>query len=328
MKVFVTGGTGFLGKAVIESLLENGHAVRAMVRSPKARLPQGAEAIELALSDPARLRGALAGCDAVVHLAGKVSRDPADAAEMHAIHVEGTRALLDAMEAASVRRLVLASTSGTIAVRKTGGRIATEVDEAPLEVIGRWPYYVSKRFQEQEVARRDAAGRVEAVVLNPSLLLGPGDDRMSSVGDVHKVLHGRIPAITDGTVAFVDTRDAAPAFVAALERGRRGERYLLNGSNMSVRSFIERVTRAGDVAMPRVKLSERWAVLGARAIEGVYGALDRSPPVDAVSVEMACHHWGCSSAKAQAELGFRARDPQETIQDTVRDLERRGLFRR
>jgi dihydroflavonol-4-reductase len=328
MKIFVTGGTGFLGGAVIGALLENKHSVRAMIRDKRSRLPAGAEGVEARFDDKQQLAQALEGCDAIIHLAGKVSRDPKDASEMHWIHVEATQSLLDAAEAAKVRKFVLASTSGTIAVNKDSSRAANESDNAPLEIVGRWPYYMSKVLQEKEVLRRNEKDRIEAVILNPSLLLGPGDERLSSVGDILNILNKRVPAVTDGTAAFVDVRDCAPAFVAALERGRRGERYLLNGANMSMRSFFERIARAGDVSPPKLKLPAKWAFASAKLMEGLYHAADRSPPVDAVSVDIGTHHWACDASKAKKELGFNPRDPQETIGDTVRDLEKRGLFRR
>jgi dihydroflavonol-4-reductase len=328
MKLFVTGGTGFLGKAVVSAALDAGHEVRAMVRDARARLDARAEKIEVRLDDAPALREHLRGVDAIVHLAGKVSRDPRDSAAMHAVHVEGTVRLLDAAEAAGVRRVVLASTSGTIAVSEDGRRLATEEDTPPFELIGRWPYYTSKHLQEQEVLRRDRADRVEAVILNPSLLLGPGDDRMSSTGDVLDVLTGNVPALTEGTVAFVDVRDCTGPFLAALERGRRGQRYLLNGANMKVRSFAERVALAGDVSAPRVRLSATWARRSARLLDGLAQAVGRDSPVQVAAVDMATHHWGCNAAKARRELGFAPRDPQETIVATVRDLETRGLFRR
>jgi dihydroflavonol-4-reductase len=328
VRVFVTGGTGFLGARVIESLSAAGVGVVAMVRDERAKLPAGAERALVRLDAGDRLVEALRGSEAILHLAGKVSRDPKDASEMHWIHVEATRMLLDAAEKAKVRRFVLASTSGTIAVKATAGRPATEADHAPIEIIGHWPYYMSKHLQEEEVLRRNQADRIDAVILNPTLLLGPGDERLSSTGDVLRVLHGRMPALTDGTVALVDVRDAAPAFVSALQRGKRGQRYLLNGANLSVKSFVERIARSGEVSMPLFSMPKRWAIASAKLLEGLYQVVERVPPIDAVSVDMGCHHWDCSSALAEAELGFKARDPQATIRDTVVDLERRGLFRR
>ncbi|MBK6689186.1 MAG: NAD-dependent epimerase/dehydratase family protein [Deltaproteobacteria bacterium] len=327
MLLFVTGGTGFLGRAVIDALLAAGHQVRAMVRDPRHKLPSAVDAVEVGFEDGGRLRELLSGVDAIVHLAGKVSRDPKDSAAMHHLHVECTQKLLDAAEAAQVKRIVLASTSGTIAVNAEPRRLATEDDEPPFELIGKWPYYTSKRLQEQEVLRRDKKGTIEGVVLNPSLLLGPGDERLSSTADVLNILNRRVPAITDGTVALVDVRDVAPMFVKALT-AKRGERYLLNGANMSVRSFVERVALAGGVGVPKLKLKTSWAVAGAKFMESVAEVLDRVPPIDAVSVDMGGYHWGCSSKKAERELGFVARDPQATITATVRYLEEKRLFRR
>jgi dihydroflavonol-4-reductase len=97
---------------------------------------------------------------------------------------------------------------------------------------------------------------------------------------------------------------------------------------MSVRSFFDRIARAGDVSPPKLKLPNRWALVSAKVLEGIYHAAERTPPVDAVSVDIGNHHWACDASLAKKELGFAPRDPQETIGDTVRDLERRGLFRR
>ena len=97
---------------------------------------------------------------------------------------------------------------------------------------------------------------------------------------------------------------------------------------MSVRSFFERIARAGDVAPPKLKLPNRWALASAKVVEGICHAASMTPPVDAVSVDIGTHHWGCDATRAKKELGFQPRDPQETIGDTVRDLEARGLFRR
>ncbi|MBK8011815.1 MAG: NAD-dependent epimerase/dehydratase family protein [Deltaproteobacteria bacterium] len=328
MKLLVTGGTGFLGRAVVRSVLGRGHNVRAMVRDGRVRPIEGAELVEATFDDTQALEAMLSGIDAVLHLAGKVSRDPKDAAEMHWIHVEATQKLLNAMERSGVRRLILASTSGTIAVSSTPRPDATERDEAPLELLGRWPYYLSKRLQEEEVLRRNARGSIEAVILNPSLLLGPGDERLSSTTDVLNILNGRVPAITPGSAAIVDVRDCAEAFAEAIAHGRAGERYLLNGANMSIRSFVERVAHAGGVSPPRLRLPGRWALAGAKVLDGLCHATGRTPAVDIASVDIAAHYWNCDASKAKEELRFTARDPQTTLRDLVLDLEHRGLFRR
>lgn len=328
MKVFITGGTGFLGRAVVDALLEAGHEVRAMVRNTRHGLPEAVDAQVLGFEDKDALSAALEGCDAVMHLAGKVSRDPKDAGPMHWIHVTATQVLLDAMAAAGIKRFLLASTSGTVAVSEHEGRPATERSKPPFEVIGKWPYYTSKLYQEQEVLRRHQKGEIDAVILNPSLMLGPGDDRLSSSTDVLNVLNGRVSALTDGTVALVDVRDCAPAFVTALDKGKGGERYILNGANMSVRVFVERICTAGDVGIPKLKLPSKWALRGAKVLDGIAKAMDRTPDIDPVSVEIGSHHWGCDASKAKDTLGFTARDPQETINATVSFLETKGLFRR
>ena len=279
------------------------------------------------LLDPEALAQAMQGCEAVIHLAGKVSRDKQMAGAMHEVHVGGTRSLLAAMKQVGLRKLVVSSTSGTVGMAKDAPWTpATEAQTPDFDLLGRFPYYTSKLYQEQALAR--AADDVDAIILNPSLLLGPGDVRMSSTEDVLDILEGRVPAVSEGTVALVDVRDAAPAFIAALERGRAGERYLLNGANLSLRNFAQRVAVAGNIRGPAIKLSGKWAVRGAKLLSGVFETLDRDAPLDPVSVELGTLHWSVDASKATEELGFSARDPQVTIEATVRDLVDRGMFRR
>jgi len=325
MKLFVTGGTGFLGRAVVRALAASGHEIATMIRRPGGPAPHGARAVHVDLQDVKGLTKALKGIDAVIHLAGKVSRAPRDSAEMYTIHLDGTRKLLRAMNAAKVGKMVLASTSGTIAVSDESGPPMDEDHEPKFEIIGRWAYYASKRLQEKEVLAWHERGDGEAIILNPSLLLGPGDEKLSSCSDVLNILNGRVPAYTDGTMAFVDVRDCAPAFVAALD-APCGQRYLLNGANMGVRQFIQRVSLAGDVAPPRFRLPHRWAINGARVMEALYDTIDRVPPIDPVSVDMSGHNWACDARRAKKKLGFTARDPQVTLTDTIGDLAHRGLF--
>ncbi len=326
MKLFMTGATGFLGKEVANAAIAAGHDVRALVRDPGRGLDH-LDVVEGSLNDSDAVKEGLQGCQGILHLAGKVSRNPDDASAMHEVHVEGTSKLLDAAEAAGVHRIVVASTSGTIAVSAENVGPMDEAHRPDFEVVGQWPYYTSKHLQEREVLRRHEDGRIDAVLLNPSLLLGPGDDRISSTGDVLDILHRRVPALTKGTVAFIDVRDAAPCFIEALRKGKGGRRYLLSGANMRLRTFVERVALTGGVRVPKIELPKKWAIRSSKILDGVWGALGAEAPVDPVSVEMGSHFWDCDSRRAESELGLATRDPQTTISDTVRYLSDRGLFR-
>jgi dihydroflavonol-4-reductase len=320
----VTGGTGFLGAHLVRQLVARGERVRVLSRGGADDLPEGAEKIAgdvvADLDGALPLAKALEGCARVYHLAGFVSRDPDDGQRMMRVHIDGTRRLLDAAKAAGVQRVVVASTSGTIAVSKEPEPIADESWPFATELVGNWPYYLSKIYQEKLAATYE-----NVVIVNPSLLLGPGDDRQSSTGDVKKFLRKEIPIVPPGGINFVDARDAAQATMAAMERGRAGERYLLGGPNWTLAEFFGRLERASKVRGPRFKLPDRVALGATSLLEHAYKALNKQAPVDRISVEMSQVFWYCDSSKAERELGFVARDPGETLDDTIRDLRNRMI---
>jgi dihydroflavonol-4-reductase len=325
-KLLVTGATGFLGTHLVERLLANeSSGLRILARSPVPGLRErGVEVAEGSILDESAVAAALERVSVVFHLAGKVSRNPDDAAELYRVHVQGTAVLCKAAKRAGVDRIVLASTSGTVAVTEDGETIPDEKFPPPLKLIGKWPYYTSKLYQE-ETARRECQGGPELLILNPSLLLGPGDKRLSSTEDVLRLLASEIPVIPPGGVNFVDVRDAAAAFESALSRGRSGERYLLGGPNWSFETFFAKLSRAGGVKGPRIKLPERIYSLAGKAVDAFYRQWDRTPPVDRVSVEMGQCFWWLDPSKAERELGFQARDPYETLYDTVAYIKKEFL---
>lgn len=318
--VLVTGATGFLGKALVARLAAAGHRVRMLGRSaPGPDLLAHGEFVQADLAERAAVKRALAGVDVLYHLAGMVSFDPADGPAMYRLHVAGTRGLLEEVRArGGLERMVLASTSGTTAASRTE-RTATEEDLAPVEVVGRWPYYLSKIYEEKLVLEFAGKHALPVVVLNPSLLLGPGDDRLSSTWTVMRFLQRDLPAMPNGGISFVDVRDAAEAFVAALDRGELGGKHLM-GVNMSMSEFFERLERISGVPAPRLRLPSKVNVAGAKLLEKLARARGREPALDAASVEIAEHWFWVDSRKAERELGFAPRDPQETLQDTVLDL--------
>lgn len=315
MKILVTGGTGFLGAHVVARLVSAGHSVRVLSRSPPASPQPGVELVPGDLGEVDSLRRAVHGTDVIYHLGGRVDFDPRRGREMYQLHVDGTRRLLEVARQTPVQRIVLASTSGTIAVSRHEV-ICDEKGDYPIAVVGRWPYYLSKIYQEKLALRFCQEASIPLVVLNPSLLLGPGDDRLSSTWIVSKFLNRDIPAMPSGGLSFVDCRDAADAFVAALESGEIYGRHLI-GTNMSFREFFGRLSRLTGVAAPALRLPSQANVLGASLVERWAKLRGVDPPIDRHSVDIGEHFFYVDSTKAQRMLGFHARDPQETLQETV-----------
>jgi dihydroflavonol-4-reductase len=318
MQILVTGGTGFLGEHVVRCLLDRGHDVRVLARSRSPLLD--ALDVDMVRGDVLagdELAAAMAGCDAVMHLAGLVSREPDEGQRMMRVHVDGTRRVLQEMRAHGVRRMILASTSGTVAVSRDEEILDEEAGYA-TEVVAGWPYYASKIYQEKLAFALGVELGIEVVAVNPSLLLGPGDRRITSTLDVVRFLRRQIPVVPEGGINFVDVRDAAVAMVAALDQGRAGERYLLGGPNWTVAEFFGRLSRAAKVPAPRLRMPEKVARFGASVLEHVYRTwIDREPPLDRISVEMAQHYWWLDASKARRELGFEPREPGLTLVDTV-----------
>ena len=318
MKLLVTGGTGFLGSTLVPLLREAGHDVRVLVRSD-APFP-GAESVKGDVRDPESIRRALDGVEGLYHLAGLVSRDPADARRMYELHVEGTRHLLEAAARAKLKRIVLASSSGTIGVSRFR-RVATEEDDYPIETVGKWPYYLSKIYEEKiaiELSRRG----LPVVILNPSLLLGPGDGRMSSTQDIFRFLMGRIPVMPRGGISFVDVRDAAQVFLAALTQGNLGERHLIGAANWEFTEFFARLGRIAHRPPPLLRMPSPLKVAAARWLETWARDRGREPELPASDVEMGECWFFIDSTKSERLLGFRPRDPVETLSDTVRYVQR------
>jgi len=318
VKLLVTGGTGFLGSTLVPLLREAGHDVRVLVRSD-APFP-GAESVKGDVRDPESIHRALDGVEGLYHLAGLVSRDPADARRMYELHVEGTRHLLEAAARAKLKRIVLASSSGTIGVSRFR-RVATEEDDYPIETVGKWPYYLSKIYEEKiaiELSRRG----LPVVILNPSLLLGPGDGRMSSTQDIFRFLMGRIPVMPRGGISFVDVRDAARVFLAALTQGNVGERHLIGAANWEFTEFFGRLGRIAHRPPPLLRMPSPLKVAAARWLERWARDRGREPELPASDVEMGECWFFIDSSKSERLLGFRPRDPVETLSDTVRYVQR------
>jgi len=317
-KILLTGGTGFLGRHIVRQMLDAGAKnLKVMAsRVPEWMRDAGVEPAEGSVTDRDALADACKDVSAIFHLAGKVSRNNDDAAQMNRIHLEGTRLLCEAATEAGVQTIVLASSSGTIAVSEDE-QIFDETFPQPVDVFSRWAYYASKYYQERTALDNfDGEGR-KLVIMNPSLLLGPGDERLSSTKPVLDFLARKIPYSPGGGLNFVDARDAAAAFINALEKGRHQEKYLLGAANMTFQQFFGRLERLSGVAAPAMKLPKRLAIAGSGLIDSLYGNWGKTSPIEPSEVEQAEYFWYFDSTKGHEALNFMPRDPQETLQDTI-----------
>ncbi|HJS50664.1 MAG TPA: NAD-dependent epimerase/dehydratase family protein [Pyrinomonadaceae bacterium] len=324
-KILITGGTGFLGTHIVRTLLASGEKnLRVMAsRVPQWMTDAGVEAAAGSVTRREDVAAAVRNVSVVFHLAGKVSRDNADAAAMNKVHVEGTRLLCEGAKEAGAQTIILASSSGTIAV-SADEEVFDETYPQPVELISRWAYYASKYYQERTaLAEFDGDGR-KLVILNPTLLLGPDDERLSSTKVVLDFLARKIPYCPSGGLSIVDARDTAAAFINAVEKGAHQERYLLGAANMTFAEFFGRLERLSDVRSPSLRMPKKLAVAGSTFIESVFSNWGKASPVGSKEVDQAEHFWYFDSTKAKGELGFEPRDPQETLNDTIKYL--RGAF--
>ena len=322
---FVTGSTGLLGNNLVRLLAGRDVRVKALARSREKAARQFAgfqvEIIEGDMLDVARFAPALAGCDALFHTAAYF-RDSYKGGKhwdrLHAVNVEGTGRLLEAAYAAGVRRAV--HTSSAAVLHGSAGQF---IDET----MGRWEadaddYQRSKLLTDRAV-RAFLDGHPDMFVSSvlPGWMFGPGDVGPTSAGQlvmdfVRRKLPGRIP----GSFSVVDARDVAQHQVAALERGRSGERYLAAGRHMAMDELFRLLAEASGVAAParRVPLPALRAL--AAGYELYAGVTGRPVPLSRASVKLLEQQAGRSHydhAKSERELGCMFRPAAETLADTV-----------
>lgn len=323
MRIAITGSTGFLGRHLVDRLGET-HDLVCISRSGLA--PEGCTGKRIDVVKGRGLKAAFAKADVVIHAAGLVSHSIERAQDTWDVHVTGTQNVIEAAVSTKVGRVILLSTSGTVAVSADPDFVGREDDSPPESIISAWPYYRSKLYAEQIAL---SAEGVDVVSLNPSLLLGPGDEVGGiSTHAVSVFLDEGVPFAPPGTISFVDVRDVAAAVDAALTRGTAGERYLLAGGNMRFSEFYSRLARITGrdqplASMPRATRRALSWFPGWGRERGISAGV--GPVISREDLELACHHWAVDSGKAEAELGWVPRGPTETLEDTVEDiLEQKG----
>lgn len=261
-RALVTGASGFIGGAVVRLLLSQGFRVRALARptSPRENLPPSCEIVEGDVCDRDAVRRAMAGVDALFHLAADYRLWTPDPAALIRVNVEGTEVVMREALRAGVPRIVHTSSVATLAATSAGPS-AESSRLGPEQAFG--AYKLSKILSERLVERLVAEEGLRATIVCPSTPLGPGDLRPTPTGRiVAEALRGGVPAYVDTGLNIVHVDDVAAGHVAALRHGEIGERYILGGANLTLQELLTEISRIAQRPPPRVKLPY-WPLVGA-----------------------------------------------------------------
>ena len=327
--VLVTGASGFVGSAVARAARERGYAVRVLVRPTSPRKNIEALDAEVAVGDmrdEASMRAAMRGVRYLLHVAADYRLWAPDPQEIERANLEGTEATMRAALAEGVERIVYTSSVATLKVTRDG-HIADETSPLTAEqAIG--VYKRSKVLAERAVERMINDARLPAVIVNPSTPIGPRDVKPTPTGRIIvEAALGKIPAFVDTGLNLVHVDDVAAGHLLALEHGRVGERYILGGENLPLQQMLADIAAATGRKAPTLSLP-RWPLYPlAFGAECVAKITKREPFVTIDGLKMSKNKMYFTSAKAERELGYRARHYREGLQDALEWFREAGYLR-
>jgi len=317
-KTLVTGGTGFVGRAVVEELLAAGRPVRVLVRNPAHAALAGLNVSTAVgdLTDPESLKRALEGCTHLFHVAADYRLWVPDPAAMYAVNVDGTRQLLEAAAAQNLTRVVYTSTVGALG-NPGDGTPGTE--DTPVHLEDMVGHYKRSKFLAEQVALDFARQGLPLVVVNPSTPVGPWDSRPTPTGQIIvDYLKRRMPAYLETGLNLVHVKDVAKGHLLAEAKGQVGEKYILGNKNLSLSAIFQLLAEITDIPAPTVKLPY-WPVLGlAYADEFFSTYIRRQPPrMPVTAIRMAKKFMYFDNRKAIESLGLTLTPVRQALADAV-----------
>ncbi|WP_413289626.1 SDR family oxidoreductase [Bdellovibrio sp. HCB337] len=327
MKVLVTGANGFLGSWLTRALLKQGHEVYALVRAQSDLSELEGVSCNYVygdITDLDSLYKSFTDIDTVFHTAGLIAYKKSDRAKMEKVNVFGTENVVDACLTKKVRRLVYISSVVAVGAGFSPDQVLNE--ESPYNVkhlnLG---YFETKRAAEKLVMEACQKKNLNCVILNPSTIYGAGDARKGSRGTQLKVAQGRFGFYTSGGVSIVALEDVVSAILAAWDKGRSGERYILSGENITIEGLFRMIAEEAGVPAPRKKIPT-WALFALGRLGDTMESLGMKGSLSTENAWTATlYHW-FDSSKAQKELGFKPRPAREAIRNSVSWMKKNGLL--
>lgn len=318
MKIFITGGNGFIGSVVVRKLAERGHIARVLLRA-SSRTPRidglPYERVPGDVRDEASLREGMRGCEGVLHLASLSSWTDIRSPLMHEVGVGGTRNVLAAARAAGGLRTVFVSSSVAI----NGSRTPVVHDERsemtlPLGRLG----YAAAKVQAEALCREAASAGLPVCIVNPGEVYGPDDIDQVTAGNLVDFAKSSPVLICDGGTSVVHVEDVAEGVLAALEKGRPGERYILGGENLTIRQLAA-LTLSILGQNKRIVVLPNFLI---RTLASVGSTLRLPLPFNPAVIPYATLYWFMDSTKAQKELGVRFRPARAVLEPTLEWLKK------
>jgi hopanoid-associated sugar epimerase len=315
MRVFVTGGTGFIGSHVVRSLLQEGYQVTALVR-PDSNLSnlQGlaVDIVKGDLNNP-NIWEQMQGCEYLFHVAAHYSLWQKDRDLLYINNVEGTRNILAAAQKAGIERTVYTSSVAAIGVGKLG-QVVDETYQSPVEkLVGD---YKKSKFLAEQVAISAVNQGQDIVIVNPSSPIGPLDIKPTPTGEIIlRFLRREMPAYVDTGLNFIDVRDVAKGHLLALQKGKSGDRYILGHQNLSLKQLLEQLSQITNLPAPQTSIPDWIPLTVAWVEEKILAPLGKTPTVPIDGVRMAQQLMYYDASKAIRELGL----PQSPLNIALKD---------
>lgn len=307
MLAFLTGATGFVGSHVARTLVAQGADLRLLVRSSsdlRNIKELQAERVVGDLRDAKSLKRAVAGCDVVFHVAADYRLWVRDPEQMFRSNVEGTKAILEAARESKVRRVIYTSSVATMGFQ-SNGHLADE--DSPVSLANMIGPYKRSKFIAEEIAIEAGRSGMDVVVVNPTTPVGERDIKPTPTGRiVVDFLKKKFPAYVDTGLNLVDVAECARGHVAALEKGKSGERYILGGENLTLKQILDKLAAITGLPSPSIKVPYVVA-LATGVVDQVFTGYirNREPRATIDAVRMGRKKMFVSSGKAERDLGWK-----------------------